>query len=400
MSIKLSFDVLHRGTFLTDRDTQFSSFRSITNLDNLKETHKKNDRLRIRLQKLESSARSTSSLLLNGVTPTWAKFLDRLVYKKWSVDDFKLRLFHKLNTHNTNIAYHSPFFIATLNFLNELIDVTKTQISINFRSEVYYSIANWYIERMVETSRFVLHLKYKESGVSYKRWCEQFDTNDYKVNLWVDIVTEYPVLLHLLYILDTNCRQTIVDIFNSRTIDAGDISLEFGINKEDNVKKITLGLSDPHKGGRTVAKLEFDNGKSLIYKPKPLNIDLALYTFIKNSPHDFGIVPLKVISKIEYGWLEDIGDISFASRNFDNPNSIGNVSAFLWLLNSTDFHSENIVPRIEGIYTLDLETLFLPPVELEDEIRACSTWRNHSIYTTLLFDFSFGDNVRQSLSGF
>jgi lantibiotic modifying enzyme len=94
---------------------------------------------------------------------------------------------------------------------------------------------------------------------------------------WQEMFDRYPVLSRLV-------RQT-VDLkieekreFRSRLqADLPALRATFGLDL-DRVVRVRSGLSDPHRGLRSVKIVEFASGARLVYKPKPLALDLAWST--------------------------------------------------------------------------------------------------------------------------
>jgi type 2 lantibiotic biosynthesis protein LanM len=130
------------------------------------------------------------------------------------------------------------------------------------------------------------------------------------------------------------------------------------------------GVSDPHRGERTVLLLRFRSGFRLVYKPKPLALDAAfqeLLTWLNERGAVPAFRPLRILDRGAYGWVEFItpaGCVSMAevSRFYQRQ---GGYLALFYALAATDFHYENLLAAGEYPVPIDLETLFHPrPAEV------------------------------------
>ena len=125
------------------------------------------------------------------------------------------------------------------------------------------------------------------------------------------------------------------------------------------------GLSDRHAGGRSAAILHFRSGLRVVYKPKPLAIDVRFQELVAWL-NERGAVPplrcLKVLDRGSYGWMEHV-----AAHPCGTPGEVerfherqGAWVALFYVLEATDFHHENLIAAGEHPVPIDLETLFQP----------------------------------------
>lgn len=391
----LSENALQRGSYPWERDacgavgdyTQL--LQSLASAENL---------LKSRFDDLADSLARHSSAIRDGKSPTWASFLDVLLPQtKSPIDPDFLSAFMEVGL--VHEAYAFPFIHAAQRFYfySQSVCSDLTQSEENTRA-VSFDITTHYLRRLIETSRFVLHVEFVDSGLKYSEWCEQFNFSARELNPWIAISEQYPILLRNLYETERNCSLAFSELLTRFRTDLKAISTELCIPSGSSIVEIKMGLSDPHRKGRSVAILGFGNERRVVYKPKPLDIDAALYRLLDEVGGAAGVKPLRVIPRDDYGWVEYVGH----KRTSTTPTvarEIGGASALFWLLNSTDLHSENIFASNQGVYALDLETLLLAP-RFAGEPYSKEIWRNHSLYTTMLFDFSFGEAVKQNISGF
>jgi type 2 lantibiotic biosynthesis protein LanM len=132
---------------------------------------------------------------------------------------------------------------------------------------------------------------------------------------------------------------------------------------------VTLGneLSDPHAEGRTVFKIEFEDGRRLVYKPRPMEMEaifsdtLAWLNAAWQMPHPRQRVA-RVLTRLDYGWMEWI-----ESEAMTDPEDaavyhwrLGGLTAVLRALRGMDMHRENIVAAGAFPVFVDVECLLHP----------------------------------------
>jgi type 2 lantibiotic biosynthesis protein LanM len=130
------------------------------------------------------------------------------------------------------------------------------------------------------------------------------------------------------------------------------------------IKTIRFGLGDHHRGGRSVAILEFRDGRKLAYKPRSLSIDTHFGQILDWAGRRGG-VDLRVPAHLEmdeYGWVEFVAaapcaDASAVDRFYFR---MGSLLALLYVLEGNDFHYENIIAVGEHPVLIDLESFFCP----------------------------------------
>ncbi|MEO0393228.1 MAG: type 2 lanthipeptide synthetase LanM family protein [Pseudomonadota bacterium] len=174
------------------------------------------------------------------------------------------------------------------------------------------------------------------------------------------VLTRYRDLITDDWITNT---QALVDRFDqdrAALIEAGLLDQAAGA-----VVTIGLGLSDPHDGGQTVAILRFASGAGLVYKPRPMAVDVRFAEFLaalntKGAPQVLRTP--RVLAMDGYGWAElieptPLKDAEGATRFYARA---GALLALLQRLRATDFHFENVIASGDCPVPVDLETLFQP----------------------------------------
>lgn len=127
--------------------------------------------------------------------------------------------------------------------------------------------------------------------------------------------------------------------------------------------KVNGGLGDTHRGGQSVLIAKFSSGLQLVYKPRPLDVDVhfqQLLTWLNQRGNHPPFRILKILNRETYGWVEFV-----AAQGCTDPEAIqrfyerqGAYLALLYALEATDFHLENLIAAGEYPVLVDLESLF------------------------------------------
>ncbi|MDJ0839156.1 MAG: type 2 lanthipeptide synthetase LanM family protein [Acidobacteriota bacterium] len=153
--------------------------------------------------------------------------------------------------------------------------------------------------------------------------------------------------------------------------DRQDIADHFEIDPQARLTRILSGAGDSHSGGGSVHLLEFSDGSRLVYKPRPLG-QTVLFQALLEHLNQLGAQPefplFKAMDRGDHGWAAFVAntpcqDLDQVSRYY---RRIGGFLAVLHLLDSTDFHFENLIASGEHPVPIDLETLFHPRPAIPD----------------------------------
>lgn len=136
------------------------------------------------------------------------------------------------------------------------------------------------------------------------------------------------------------------------------------------IEKVRFGLGDAHRGGRSVAILDFSGGRHVVYKPRSLAIDTHFAQLLQwtNQHCNTDLWVPAHLDRGSYGWVEFIshaacGDATEVERFYAR---IGNLLALLYALEGNDFHYENIIAVGEHPVLIDLESFFRPSLGGEE----------------------------------
>ena len=180
------------------------------------------------------------------------------------------------------------------------------------------------------------------------------------------LFSEFPALAGLCDVLIKNWLLTVIEFLERLYADLNDLSSHLMVGQFTcPIIALQAGLSDPHRGGRCVVRMHFENGASLIYKPRSLAPE-AHFSGLLDWTNSLGIThrlrSAKCWHRGEYGWMENIEQ---------GPcRDLGDVHAFYWragallglvhLAHGVDFHRENLIAAGGHPVLIDLETLWHP----------------------------------------
>jgi lantibiotic modifying enzyme len=185
---------------------------------------------------------------------------------------------------------------------------------------------------------------------------------------WQDLFNRYPVLARLV-------QQTVdLKIEENRELharleaDLAALRATFGPDL-DRVARVRGGLSDPHRGLRSVKIVEFASGAKIVYKPKSLALDLAWNGLLDwiNTRGSFDLKTPRVLDCGTYGWTEfithvDAADVDAVKRFYRRA---GALLALLYLVRASDCHYENLIACGEHPVLIDTETLLQPQLHTD-----------------------------------
>ncbi len=129
------------------------------------------------------------------------------------------------------------------------------------------------------------------------------------------------------------------------------------------LRALKLGAGDPHRGGHTVSRIEFDGG-SLMYKPRPLEIDASLDAVLAAlMPEPGRIGTARTLVRGGYGWTAFV-EHEYCADDDETALFYANLGRWLAvtrLIGGTDLHADNIVAHGPVPVVVDAETMLAPP---------------------------------------
>ena len=219
----------------------------------------------------------------------------------------------------------------------------------------------------------------------------------------LEILRRYPVMARDACRHAEQWVETNLEMIDRFAADRGEIVHLFAAGEDPgNLVEVEIGLSDHHAGGRSVAILRFQSGLRLVYKPKPLAVDLRfqeLVAWLDDRGADPPLRCLKILDRGSYGWMEHV-----AARPCGTPDELerfherqGAWVALFYVLEATDFHHENLIAAGEHPVPIDLETLFQP--ELADQTASGPGYvpTAHTVLRSGLLPRRFGAHAKDGL---
>lgn len=171
----------------------------------------------------------------------------------------------------------------------------------------------------------------------------------------------YPVLLRLCAERVQVVASAISEVLTSLEADRALLLETFGDLGE--LTSLELGLGDAHCGGRTVTKLVFAEGRTILRKPRSLAIDQAYHWLLDwLSPRLQGTtfaLPT-MLDRTSHGYMEFMrhqpcDSLEQVQRFYYRQ---GVHLALAYLLGGSDLHQENVIACGEQPVLVDIETLF------------------------------------------
>ncbi len=177
------------------------------------------------------------------------------------------------------------------------------------------------------------------------------------------ILLEYPVLARQV----VNCVDLwlafSLELLGRMSSDWPRILKAFGPEADPGVLVGVEDTGDTHKEGRCVLILKFASGWRLVYKPRSMSVDVhfqALLDWSNDCLKETRFRTLNILDAGSHGWVEFVAAAPCASedelRRFYRRQ--GGYLALLYVLQASDFHSENVIAAGERPVLIDLEALF------------------------------------------
>lgn len=223
----------------------------------------------------------------------------------------------------------------------------------------------------------------------YQHYFDGFRVNPRRY--W-ELFQSFPVLARHLATTCEQFREAAEELVQRLAADRSAIAATFfGGKPLGPVLELHLGLSDPHRAGRTVGLVRFADGLSIIYKPRPMTLDGLFNRLIDWwNEGQFGpsLRPVPYLARADHGWTQFV-----ESRDCRTEAEVrqyfqrqGILTAIIYLLGGEDFHPNNIIPHGEWPVLIDLECLLtpIPPPATGIPLDAPSSYRTltPSVLTT------------------
>ncbi|HEY5710962.1 MAG TPA: type 2 lanthipeptide synthetase LanM family protein [Allosphingosinicella sp.] len=177
------------------------------------------------------------------------------------------------------------------------------------------------------------------------------------------MLDEYPVLAGLIESELESFRLRTAEMSRRLAMDLPRIGETLGWRADPGgIVAISPSLSDPHRHGRSVAKLVFESGSAIVYKPRDLEIDVRFNDFWRLC--DPEAAAPRFVPGDGYGWMELVEEAwpGAAGERHALWVASGRLLAVLYLLGATDCHWENVIVHGTQLVLVDAETVLQPPL--------------------------------------
>ncbi|WP_164491689.1 type 2 lanthipeptide synthetase LanM family protein [Staphylospora marina] len=181
----------------------------------------------------------------------------------------------------------------------------------------------------------------------------------------LSLYNEYPVLVRLAVTKTLHWVSHVSELLERIEADRDLLSQRFHSGHDIGVpEEIDLGLGDSHNKGRGVAMVRFSGGLRVIYKPRPMGVDIGFQDLLRWLNREMaGEEPFRILNVVDrktYGWSEFVEKLDCRTEEelVRFYRRMGRLLALLYLLQAVDFHHENLIAHGEHPVLVDLESLF------------------------------------------
>jgi type 2 lantibiotic biosynthesis protein LanM len=226
----------------------------------------------------------------------------------------------------------------------------------------------------------------ESSQERFRTFCDSLRRQDVRLA----IAREYAVLFRTLHLRATNWLDFSVELLQRVEDDWELIRTRLAAGADPGeLTSIDIGAGDRHRGGRTVAILEFSTGLRVVYKPHAQSIDVHFGEFLEwlnAAGFETPFRILHVIDRGSYGWSEFVTHQPCSSRNEVERfyRRLGGYLAAFHALRARDMHFENVIAASEFPVPVDLETLFHNDADVTEQYAPRSTLRSSVMQVMLL----------------
>ena len=222
------------------------------------------------------------------------------------------------------------------------------------------------------------------------------------------LFAEYPVLARLLA---QACQQAVaahLELLDRLANDRKDIVATLLDGRDPGpLAKIESTGGDAHQHGRSVALLEFADGRVVVYKPRPLDLHAHfndMLDWMNARVPGLGLRKVALLRGDGYGWQEFVTatachEVTGLSRFYQRQ---GALLALLYAVDGSDMHYENLIAEGDQPVLVDVETLFHPTMQVDTATGhdpAAQELVRSVFRTALLPQVMLGENGSMDVSG-
>jgi len=204
--------------------------------------------------------------------------------------------------------------------------------------------------------------EYKNPSTSYyEKFIEYLLSKGMK-----DLCLEYPMFGRL--VVTQICQwQDLIEEFSQRVSNDRDVIQErFGNDESLGLVSCLEPLADEsHGDGRSVLRVSFESGTSVVYKPRSVEAGAMFYDVVEQINKHLSLPNLEYpnyIIRDGYGWMEWVRPNTCEKEGAGSRyySRVGSLICIAYLLDFTDCHVENLRASGEYPVLVDAETVLQP----------------------------------------
>lgn len=263
-------------------------------------------------------------------------------------------------------SFYTPFVKIAENMLisncgnNKVFCMNQGVIIRDFEMNVLEKVANCSIRMLI------LEMNLCKQEGSLNGIDPESEYNDYIENwlnnqeYFMELLNAYPALLRLLIDILENAVQFYAEIIENYQKDEHAIHNVFGCNTSEFLQ-LTVGGSDSHMHGKSVAVITYADGRKLVYKPHSIEAEYRYQDFLHwlGEKTNIQMKTYRILDQGKYGWEEYVEHVPciFEDELKEYYKRLGLIICANYMLNVHDVHNENIIASGAFPIVIDAETL-------------------------------------------
>jgi len=249
------------------------------------------------------------------------------------------------------------------------LNIPKDLISRRAEEKFLFHICECLANRLSFTL-FLSFSIYREDKENSNKHQQNGIYNSYSEVFWVSLFKQffltYPIAGKILVQTINNTLSFYKEIIANLSLDIDHINNICNCGTKVTIADITLGLSEPHNGSKSVCILEFSDGNKIVYKPRSLQPEVETRVFLQKllnsgSPLLFTIMESRDLGC--HGWQSYIAPSECLTLQEVQAyfECVGASMFLLRVFGASDIHQENLIPNRAQMVILDLETAIQAP---------------------------------------
>ncbi len=222
------------------------------------------------------------------------------------------------------------------------------------------------IEKTLVLELNIARLEKRLAGTTSAERFSDFTKRLKRPDVAFQLLAQYPVLARRIVGCIDNWLSFSSEFLEHLAGDWKKVATLFHVGSDTGVLVgAAAGAGDTHRNGRSVIVARFENGSKLVYKPRPMAVDIHfqdLVRWVNQKGADPQLRTLKILNCDTHSWVEfaETGPCKSNEEVVRFYERQGEYLAILYILEATDFHFENLLACGEHPILVDLEALFHP----------------------------------------